>query len=311
MWWGDGRTAPALSRQDIARPVTASTLPDRPLYGLALAFAGYAVFSFQDAILKKLVEDFAVVQILFVRSILVMAIMSLVFGAAGWRGLARSTAWKALAGRSALILIAWVSYYSAARELGLAELTTLYFVGPVAVVILSVLFLREHVAPWRWLAVAIGFVGVLIAANPTQSPHLVPAGLALLGAFAWAGTTVLLRLLGRTEATQTTMLASNLVFAAVCGLLLPFVWVTPDIMSLALMLALGLIGATGQYLVFESFRHAPASLLAPTEYAMLIGAFINGYVFFGEIPAAHTYAGAAFIVAGSAILIVMEARGRR
>jgi S-adenosylmethionine uptake transporter len=77
------------------------------------------------------------------------------------------------------------------------------------------------------------------------------------------------------------------------------------------MLALGFIGAAGQYLVFESFRHAPASLLAPTEYVMLIGAFLHGYVFFHEIPTFHTYAGAALIVAGTAILIVLEARGRR
>lgn len=288
-----------------------SALADRPLYGLALCFAGYAVFSFQDAILKKLVQDFAVMQILFIRSIIVLAILSVIFGAPGWKGLARSTAWKALSLRAGLILIAWISYYSAARDLALAQLTTLYFVGPVAVVILSILFLGEKVSAGRWLAVVIGFIGVIVAANPTQSPNLVPAGLAVLGAVAWAGTTVLLRYLGKTEAAETTMIASNLVFAVVCGLALPVIWIHPDPFSLGLMLALGLIGATGQYLVFESFRHAPASLLAPTEYVMLIGAFVHGYVFFNEIPALHTYAGAALIVVGTAILIVQEARGRR
>ena len=209
--------------------MSSSITADRPYYGLALCFAGYAVFSFQDAILKKLVQDFAVMQILFIRSILVMLLLSLVFGRGAWLGMARTTAWKALLARAGLILVAWLAYYTAARDLPLAQLTTLYFVGPVAVVVLSILFLGEKVSAGRWLAVVIGFVGVVVAANPSGGAYLLPAGLALLGAFAWAGTTVLLRYLGRTEATETTMIASNLVFAVVCGLALPVVWITPDL----------------------------------------------------------------------------------
>ena len=198
----------------------------------------------------------------------------------------------ALGGRAVLILVAWITYYSAARVLGLAELVTLYFAAPIFVLLLSVPVLGETVTPARWTAVLVGFTGVVLAADPGGDIKLVPALMVLFAAFCWALTNILVRMISRTESTTTQMVASNFLFACACAPVLPFVWVTPSGLEIVLLAALGVVGGLGQAFVFEGFRHAPASAIAPFEYTALIWAFVFGWLIFGEIPKPVVFAGA-------------------
>jgi S-adenosylmethionine uptake transporter len=215
----------------------------------------------------------------------------------------------ALTARAALILVAWLSYYSAARHLGLAQLTTLYFAAPIVVVLLSVMILKERVDPVRWIAVVAGFAGVVIAADPGGAVDLVPAAFALFAAFCWALSVILVRVISRSESTTNQMLVSNGLFALACAVILIWSWRTPDLFSLGLMIGLGIAGGAGQYFVYEGFRFAPASALAPIEYTGLVWAFFYGYVIWAEVPALHVVLGAALIVSGSVAFILVE-RGR-
>ena len=276
---------------------------------MGLAGCGYSLFSLQDAIVKWLVAVYPVYEILFVRSLVIVGV-ALVAGG-GSRvlgGLAASRNKGPLLLRGGLILLAWLLFYSASARMGLAEITTLYFAAPIIAVSLSALLLKERVGAARWGAVAAGFAGVAVAAGPLGAVQSGPALAALVAAACWGTSTVLVRWIGRTDTTLVQMLSSNAIFVA--GSLLPLFWLwrSPDPASLALMLGLGLAGGLGQYLLFEGFRYAPASALAPVEYTGLVWAGVYGYAIWADIPSPQTVAGAALIVAGSLGLVWSERR---
>ena len=278
------------------------------LTGIALTAAGYALFALQDASVKWLVETYAVPQMLFMRSIVIVGIVFAISGRRSFGNFARSRNKVALVVRAALILAAWSFYYSAARRLGLAELTTFYFAAPIIAVSLSALLLKERVDAARWMAVLIGFGGVVVAAGPTGAVDIGPAASALVGAACWGSSVVLVRYINRSDTTATQMLVSNVLFTLACLAVLPWLWKTPDPKSFALMTALGFTGGLGQYLIYEGFRYAPASVVAPIEYTGLVWAFLYGYAIWAHVPQQHVFAGAGLIILSSVMLVWFERR---
>ncbi len=285
------------------------TVEVRPLAGIALACAGYACFALQDALVKWLVADYEVPEILFMRSMVIVIITGVLVRYRRHPSIFKSPYRGTVVLRSALMLIAWLLFYNAARYLGLAELTTLYFSAPIIVMFLSILVLKETIGPGRWIACVGGFIGVTIAANPTHSPNLLPAAMCLTAGFCWAWSTILIRLVSRSETTLTQMFATSLLFAIACAASFPWIWKTPDATGWALMLGLGLVATLGQFLLYEGFRYAPASALAPVEYSGLLWAFVYGYLIWAEIPAVNVFVGALIIVASSLVLIAWERHG--
>jgi len=283
----------------------------KPIVGIALASAGYACFALQDAIVKWLVADYSVPQILFMRSLVIV----LITGGLAWHlrhpSILKSRYRGTLVFRAALMLLAWLLFYNAARHLALAELTTLYFSAPIMVMFLSIFILKEKIGAGRWVACIGGFVGVLIAANPTSSPNLIPAIMCVIAGFCWALSTILIRLVSRTETTLTQMWATSLLFGIACAVTFPWIWKAPDTTGWVLMFGLGLIATVGQYLLYEGFRHAPASALAPTEFTGLIWAFLYGYAIWAEMPAKNVVIGAILIVFSSLVLVAWERRAER
>ncbi len=278
------------------------------LTGVALAAGGYAIFSVQDATVKWLAQDYAVPQILFLRSLVIVAIALGLGGRGGVKALARRRNKGPILLRAGLIMVAWLLYYMASRHLGLAEMTTLYFAAPMIAVALATLVLKERVDVSRWFVVLLGFLGVVVAAGPSRSMNPIPSLAVLAAAFCWAASTILVRRIGRSDSTVTQMLAANLLSCVSCLPALPWGWTTPDTFGLVLMLGLGVIGGVGQYLLYEGFRFAPASVVAPIEYSGLVWAFLYGYAIWGDRPAPHVYVGAALIAASSLTLVGFERR---
>ncbi|NLS00503.1 DMT family transporter [Rhizobium sp. P38BS-XIX] len=280
-----------------------------PLAGIALASAGYACFALQDAVVKWLVADYEVPEILFLRSLVIVIVAGIFVRRYRHPSIFKSPYRKTVVLRAALMLLAWLLFYNAAKHLGLAELTTLYFSAPIMVMPLSILVLHEKIGISRWVACAGGFVGVLVAVNPTHSPNLIPAAMCIVAGFCWAWSTILIRLVSRSESTLTQMFATSLLFGLACAVSFPWIWKTPDAAGWAMMLGLGLVSALGQFLLYEGYRYAPASALAPVEYTGLVWAFIYGYLIWAEIPAVNVFAGALLIIVSSIILIIWERRG--
>jgi S-adenosylmethionine uptake transporter len=280
----------------------------RSFHGALLALGGWAAFSLQDALVKTLVVELPVPEVLFGRSLVIVALTGLVVRRADYRVMAKPRNAVAIVVRSALILVAWLAYYRASRGLPLADLATCYFAAPLFVVGMSAPILHEHVGPGRWAATLLGFVGVVIAARPSGGAPLEPIVLALFAAASWALVTILARGLAREISTPGMMLAGSVGFVAACGAALPSIGVWPDARQGALIAGVGLVGAGGQFLWFEGVRRAQASLLAPLEYSLLGYAIVWGWLFFGDLPSARTLIGASVIVASGLMMTGIEVK---
>ncbi len=284
---------------------------EKILAGALLAALGYALFTFQDAAIKLLVASFSVWQILFFRSLTILA-CSLVFGGGTRLAVqsARSPILKAMLLRTFVIVLAWLCYYSAARHLRLAELTTIYYAAPIAVIVLSVFILGESVPASRWVAVFIGFVGVFIACDPVDMGLSAPIFLVLASAFLWGLSVIIMRKMALAERTIVQLAVNNFFTMIAGGIALFFVWKTPDWKELAMMIGAGAVAGVAQFSLYEGMKKAPASTIAPFEYTALVWAFLLGYLIWGDIPRPEVVVGAALIV-GAGLLALAGQRFRR
>jgi drug/metabolite transporter (DMT)-like permease len=284
---------------------------DAPLLGMLFGATAYSVFAVHDALIKGIIHQYDVVQILLLRSV-VIALVCLVVGRRQMlRDLARSPNRSALLLRAVLTLAAWWMYYPQGRHLQLAEMTTLYYVAPVITLLLAVVFLKERLTLARTGAAAIGFFGVVIAANPSGLQLGLPAILALSAAFCWAVAMILMRTISRSESSLVLVFSINAFYVVV---LTPFaIWLWQPLEPLAALsiLGTGLAAGGAQYLLIEAARRIPASVLGTVEYSALFWSFVFGFLFWGEQPAFNVYAGAGLVVTAGLLLAWSEQRNRR
>jgi drug/metabolite transporter (DMT)-like permease len=163
------------------------------LVGVAYTIGSYFFFTLNDAIVKWLVADIPVVQVLCLRSLVTLVICLALAGKITLIKAIHSPIRGRLILRGILVLIAWLCYYSAAPYLALGEMVTLYFASPIFVAMLANRFLGEAVTYWRWLAIIIGFIGVLAASRLNHLPHLLPSLSVLFAAILWAANMILYR----------------------------------------------------------------------------------------------------------------------
>ncbi|MDQ6435126.1 DMT family transporter [Mesorhizobium sp. LHD-90] len=284
---------------------------DRVLLGILLTSIAYFLFSAQDAAIKLLVAGISVWQVMVFRSLVVLAGCYASGGAALFRDASRSPVVKPMLLRSVLTLAAWLCYYTAAKYLQLAEMTTIYFAAPVIVTALSVLILREQVPLLRWAAVFLGFAGVFIACDPATLGITFPILLVLGAAFFWALAIVLLRKIALQERTIVQLLLNNMFFLVAAGVPMLFVWRTPSVGEFLLLLTVGVLGGAAQLALFDGMKRAAASVIAPFEYTSLVWAFLFGYLIWHDVPRLEVVAGAVLIVFAGLIVIFGEHFSRR
>jgi len=276
---------------------------EKVLAGILITAAAYFLFSAQDASIKLLVAGMTVWQIMFFRSITVLAAC----GVIGGRKLFADTVSSPIVGpmlvRSAFTLAAWLCYYNAARSLQLAELTTIYYAAPIIVTVLSVVMLGETVPIVRWLAVFIGFAGVFVACDPTRLGLSLPVLLVLAAAVLWAVAVVLLRKTAMQERTMIQLVLNNFYFMLFSAIPALVWWHMPNGPELMLLISVGALGGVAQYMLFAGMKRAPVSIVAPLEYTSLIWAFALGYAIWGDVPRSEVFIGAAIII-GAGLLIV-------
>lgn len=285
---------------------------DRILAGILLTGGAYFLFSTQDALIKLLVAGITVWQVLFFRSATILSACAIIGGPRLLADAARSPIVGAMLLRSFLILAAWMCYYTAAKSLQLAELTTIYFAAPVIVTVLSIAILGEKVPLSRWLAVLLGFAGVFVACDPAGIGLSVPVLLVLAAACIWGLSIVLMRKIALQERTVIQVVLNNAFFLVIAGVPVAFVWVTPSWPQAAMLVAVGALGGIAQYALFEGMKRAPVSIIAPFEYTSLIWSFGLGFLIWGDVPRREVFLGAAMIVGAGLVIVATERRrGRR
>jgi drug/metabolite transporter (DMT)-like permease len=209
--------------------------------------------------------------------------------------------------RVVLSTIEVAAFFLATVYLPLADVVTYYLACPIFVTALSAIVLHEHVGWRRWTAILIGFCGVLIALRPSSQTMSWPALIALGGSLSFA---VLMLITRSLRATPDIVLASAQ-FAgtfALGALMSPFGWVAPGLGSLGLFAAAGCISVSALLCVNRSLKLAPASVVVPYQYSMIIWAVMFGYFVFADVPSPATIAGAAIII-GAGLYIFLRERG--
>jgi drug/metabolite transporter (DMT)-like permease len=274
------------------------------LAGIGLMLLGIFLFSFGDALGKFIVGTYSVGQLLFLRSVGSLILMSPLI----WRYRAQfaSLPRPGLQVLRVVLSTAEVAaFFAAAIYLPLADIITYYLAAPIFVTAGAAFFLGEHVGWRRWVAIAVGFSGVLIALQPSAQTISWPALIALGGSTSFAALMLVTRSLRDTPDTvlASTQFIGTLVFG---GLIAPLGWVTPSFPHLGLFLLAACFSVGALLSVNRSLILAPASVVVPYQYSMIIWAVIFGYVVFGDVPAAHTLAGAAIIIGAGLYIFFRE-----
>ena len=285
-------------------------LDDRPLAAIGVRLLATLLLSIMFA-LAKLVQMRGVnlVEVLFYRqALMVPVVIAMVVAGPGLATL-RTGRIGAHIRRSAAGLSGMALNFATVALLPLAETQTIWFTIPLFSTMLGAVWLNEPVGRHRWAAVVLGFVGVLIVFQP-QSGHIPALGAAigLAAALMVSITAILVRQIGRTEPSLTTVFWFGLSSAA--ALAAPMIWFARhhDVTTWMLLVATGLCGALGQIALTFSLRFAPVSVVAPVDYASLIWATAFGALLFGAWPTPWTWVGAPIVIASGLYIVWREHR---
>ena len=272
---------------------------------------GVLLFAVNDTLGKWLVGAYTVGQLLLVRSIAGLCVMAPFIWRAGLSGFLRASNPKLQLLRVVFATLESSLFFWALTELPLAEVMTYYMAGPIYVTALSPFLLGERVGWRRWSAVAVGFGGVVLALHPSPDSLSLGAACALLGSFSYACFMIATRKLAGTPGAvlMTAQLLAALIFG---GTLVLFQgWTSAPPLDITLMLLLGIGSLGGNLCVNHALRLAPASVVVPYQYTLILWGILFGYVIFGEVIGPLTLAGAAIIVGSGLFIFLREQQLRR
>ncbi len=265
------------------------------LLGVLLMLLGDFMFALNDAMGKWLVASFSVGQVLLIRSVGAFFVLGPMLARQPLTALYKVEQRPLHVLRMVLCTGDTALFYAAVTYLPLADVMTFYMAGPIYVAALSHFLLGERIGWRRWLAVLIGFVGVVIALRPSSEMLSLPSIFGLVGSLSFALTLVLNRKLR--SATDTTLVTWQTVAALVAGGFLAIGnWSPFNTGELFALLLLGVVACAAHLLITRSLKLAPASLLAPLQYTLLVWAVVLGWAFFGDLPDAQMLIGACIIV---------------
>ncbi|MBP2299134.1 DMT family transporter [Azospirillum picis] len=287
-----------------AAPVTDSRL------GILFMLSGMTLFTWNDALGKWLVADHPVAMLIAVRSLFGLAVlMPLILR----EGVANVFAVRRLPLHVLRVVVMTVDvacFYWAVGYLPLADVMTIYMSAPLIVTALSVLVLREAVGWRRWVAVLVGFVGVVIVLNPTGRFDLWPSLVALAGAFIFSCGVISTRMLR--SASSLTLVGNQMVGGILIGgVALPFSWSLPGWADFLLLGLLGVSALAGHAMMNRSLQLSPAAVVVPFQYVSILWAVALDLVVWGTAPTARMGLGALLIIGSGLFIVYREQRLKR
>ena len=209
--------------------------------------------------------------------------------------------------RGACLLFSTTMNFIALQYLQLAETVSIAFFAPLLVSLLAGPLLGEWPGPRRWIAIGVGFIGVLIVTRPGLGIVHPAALISLAGVCSYAALLLITRNLAAVDSVETTMFYSTLFGVIVLAPVLYWTWITPSgLREWATIALCGFSGAIGHWLLIQAQQRAPASVLAPFFYTQIIWMVLAGYVFFEQVPDLWTFVGASVVVASGLYLLHRE-----
>ena len=273
--------------------------------GVLYGIASVACFAMMDACVKWL-DMFPVGQVLFSRFFFGLIPILMLVPRGEFKTFYKTSRPKLHAFRAITGTLAIIALFIALREIPLADVVSLTFGGPIFVTLGSIFFLSEKVGIRRWLAVLIGFFGMLLIVKPAYEELNIYYIFPIIFCIFFACVALSIRSLSSTEPNYRIALYFSLLSMIVGLLTLPFGWVMPNKFELFLLIFTGLVGSGANILLTVSLRYAEASLVTPTKYLNLVFAILLGYFIWSEIPKLLTLVGAGLIIISSVIIFMRE-----
>lgn len=283
---------------------------DNKRRGILMMLLAVVFFSLMDAVMKSLAAHYPAIQIAALRALTSMPLITFYVM---WRKALPSllnVRWPLHLFRAGVGIAMLTSFAFALKTLPLTEAYALFFIAPSIIAALSIPFLGEKVSRASWIAIVVGLIGVLIVLKPTVTGIFSWAGLAVLGsASCYAFSVLTVRLLSRTDSSESMVFWLMLGVAVGASLLAWSVWKPIRVEDYALLMGLAITGFIGQLTITEAFKLAPAATVTPFEYSALVWGLGLDLLFWQTMPGVRVLIGAAIIVASGIYLARHEASG--
>jgi drug/metabolite transporter (DMT)-like permease len=282
------------------------------VFAIVLMCATMVCFTGQDTCAKWLSASLPIAQIVWARYVGASVIALIASRSLSRPALLRSRRPRLQLLRSVLLFCSTTANVFAVRELQLSETATISFLTPVFVALLAGPVLGERVSAERMVAIALGFLGVVIATRPGTAALQPIVLVAVAGVVCNSGYVLATRKLAGADSPQTTLAWTQIAGLVFLTPILPWIWMQPGSAGAWLIMAvMGVFGATSHGMLIVAHRYAPAPTLTPFTYTQLIWMIVSGVLVFGDWPAAPTLLGAALVVACGAFLALRERKGQQ
>ena len=290
--------------------VTEAARPtDAPLRGILMMCFAVLCFATMNTFVKEVRGDLPVVEIIWGRYFFHFALILVLFPRRIPTLLNSQDKGLQIA-RSILVLMATACMFVALGFMPLADAVAITFAGPLLIVAMSALFLRETVGPRRWAAVIVGFIGVLVIIRPGAGVFQWAALLPVAVAFFYALYQILTRHLSHRSDPLSMLFYTALVGAVAMSFIVPFDWQTPTAAQWLMLAAAGFLGGLGHYAIIKAYERSETALVAPFAYTEIIWATSLGFFIFGDFPDLFTFVGTAIIVASGVYVLHRERQAR-
>ena len=281
--------------------------PERVRIGILFMVGCSLIFASLDSLAKVMGTHYPVLEIVWFRYTFHVVAMLVIFLPLMGRRLFHATNLRWQLGRGLILVACTCLSFTGLRMMPLAEFTAISFVTPLIVTLMAGRFLAEKVSMARWVAVGIGFVGVVVIIRPGSGIFGWPAVIPLVMSCVYASFQVLTRKNAGTDDPVTTMFFSGLAGTVLATLALPFNWKTPEALHWPVLILMGIMGGGGHLLLMLCFRRAPASVLAPFSYSQLAFATLIGIVFLNHIPDRWSLIGMGIIACAGLYAVGLQA----
>lgn len=301
-------------------------MPNNAIRGVGFLVLSLLIFSLQDIAIKWIGGDYPVSEIVLFRSIVALPVALLFVRAEGQRGLPTTRRPALEYARGLCLFLSFTTYMLGLAALPLADIAAIRYSGPLMITVLSVLFLGERVEPRRWLALLVGFVGVLLIVRIGSASFNLGSVFVLASVLFYALSVLITRRLRTSDSSATMAYYSSLVYMVATVIMAPLTlavgevqahpsvaflfraWSMPTLLDWAIMSGLGLVWASGMYLMARAYSLAQASVVAPFEYATLPINAAWGLLLWREVPPATTWLGALLTVVSGIYIVYREQR---
>lgn len=299
------------------------------IQGVSFLVLAMLILSLQSIAVKWIGGNYSIMEIVLFRSFIALPATVLLYRLEGKRGLPATGQHTLEYVRGFFLFLSYTTAFMGLAALPLAEIEAIRFSAPLMITILSVLMLGEKVGLQRWLALIIGFMGVLLIVRPGSRTFNLGSVFVLLSVLFYALNVILTRKLQRTDSSATMAYYSSLVYLVAAFVLSPLAvvagempdahpsiaflfraWTMPTLLDWVIMSGLGLVWAGGMYFIARAYSAAQASVVAPFEYISLPINVMWGFLIWYEIPTVMTLAGALLTLVSGMYILYQEQKER-